>query len=62
MIRPSADKPSTFLHVIAAILNTKALDIPFRCISGSVAVSAFELNTLPMPSPEDMKAFEKLFQ
>jgi hypothetical protein len=43
-------------------LNTKALDIAFRSISGSVAVSAFELNTLPMPSPEDMKAIEKLLR
>jgi adenine-specific DNA-methyltransferase len=46
MIRPSAGKPSIFPHVISAILNTMALDIAFRCISGSVAVSAFELNTL----------------
>jgi adenine-specific DNA-methyltransferase len=62
MIRPSAGKPSTFLHVIATIFNTKALDIAFRCISGSVAVSAFELNTLPLPSPDDMKAIEKLLR
>jgi hypothetical protein len=62
MIRPSAGNPSTFLHVIAAIFNTKALDIAFRCISGSVAVSAFELNTLPLPSPDDMKAIETLLQ
>jgi adenine-specific DNA-methyltransferase len=62
MIRPSAGKPSIFPHVITAILKTRALDMTFRCISGSVAVSAFELNTLPMPSPDDMKAIEKLLR
>lgn len=62
MIKPSAGKPGFFLHVIAAILNTRALDIAFRCISGSVAVSAFELNTLPMPSPSEMKALERLLR
>ncbi len=62
MIRPSAGKPSILPHVIAAILNTRALDMAFRCISGSVAVSAFELNNLPLPSPDDMKALEKLLR
>jgi adenine-specific DNA-methyltransferase len=55
MIRSSGKKPDISLDVITAILNTKTLDIAFRCISGTVAVSAFELNTLPMPSAEQMK-------
>ena len=55
MIRPSNEKPSISPDVITAILNTNALDLAFRYISGSVAVSAFELNTLPLPSPEQME-------
>lgn len=34
---------------LAYILNTKAVDKVFRCISGSVAVSATELRALPLP-------------
>lgn len=62
MIRSSEDKPGISPKVINAILNTKTLDFAFRCISGSVAVSAYELNALPMPSPEQMKALEKLME
>lgn len=47
---------------IAALLNTKALDLAFRCISGSVAVSIYELNTLPLPSPEQMETIENLLR
>ncbi|MGH9424698.1 MAG: hypothetical protein ACRD2L_00080, partial [Terriglobia bacterium] len=35
---------------IAVLLNTRAIDLAFRCISGSVAVSAYELNALHLPS------------
>ncbi|RJQ61799.1 MAG: hypothetical protein C4530_05740 [Desulfobacteraceae bacterium] len=62
IIRPSEEKRSIPPDVITAILNTKALDIAFRCISGSVAVSAFELNALPMPAPEQMQMIEKLLR
>ena len=31
-----------------------------RCINGSVAVSAYELEALPMPPPEDMEDIERL--
>ncbi len=36
------------------------MDKVFRLISGSVAVSAFELNALPLPRLNDMKNLEKL--
>jgi len=38
--------------VLAAVLNTEAVDQVFRCLSGSVAVSATELHALPLPGPE----------
>ncbi|WP_208457526.1 HsdM family class I SAM-dependent methyltransferase [Burkholderia vietnamiensis] len=60
VVAPSLDlarvKPST----IEALLNTEAVDRAFRCISGSVAVSAYELNALPLPSIEQLIALEKL--
>jgi hypothetical protein len=49
-------KPET----IAAILNSKVVDRAFRCISGSVAVSAYELNSIPLPSVDEMLRIEKL--
>ncbi|WP_447908109.1 Eco57I restriction-modification methylase domain-containing protein [Serratia fonticola] len=49
-------KPET----IAAVLNSKVVDRAFRCISGSVAVSAYELNSIPLPSVDEMLRIEKL--
>lgn len=45
---------------IAALLNSRIVDDLFRCISGSVAVSAFELEALPLPSPDDVSTLAKL--
>jgi adenine-specific DNA-methyltransferase len=39
-------------HQLASILGSKVVDRLFRCISGAVNVSIFELNQLPLPSPE----------
>ena len=45
---------------VAAVLNSDVVDQLFRCISGSVAVSAFELEAIPLPSASDMKSIERL--
>lgn len=50
--------PST----IAALLNTATVDRAFRCISGSVAVSAYELNALPLPNSEQLGELELLVE
>jgi Eco57I restriction-modification methylase len=47
-------------ETIDALLNTEAVDRAFRCISGSVAVSAYELNALPLPNVKQMAMLEKL--
>ena len=47
---------------ISAILNSEAADRAFRCISGSVAVSAYELEALPMPTIAQAKAIERLLR
>lgn len=55
MILPRDDAvPSIPLPVLAAVLNSATVDRAFRCISGSVAVSAFELAALPLPAPDAM--------
>lgn len=45
---------------VAAVLNSDVVDQLFRCISGSVAVSAFELEAIPLPSASEMKDIERL--
>ncbi|MHB8910911.1 MAG: HsdM family class I SAM-dependent methyltransferase [Syntrophales bacterium] len=62
MVKPIPGKALVSPTTMAALLNARALDLAFRCISGSVAVSAYELNSLPLPSPEQMKAIETLVE
>lgn len=54
MVRAIADAPSISSAVIAALFNSSSVDAAFRCINGSVAVSAFELEELPLPAPVAM--------
>lgn len=54
MLVPTTSTPSVPPKVVAAFLNSAAADSAFRCINGSVAVSAFELEAMPLPSPKDM--------
>ena len=60
MIRSRAAKPAVSPATIAAVLNSRAADAAFRCISGSVAVSAFELEELPLPSAATMRKIAAL--
>ncbi|AKM05509.1 HsdM family class I SAM-dependent methyltransferase [Burkholderia pyrrocinia] len=60
IIAPSLDVVRVKPGTIEALLNTEAVDRAFRCISGSVAVSAYELNALPLPSIDQLIALEKL--
>lgn len=46
----SLGAPKVSPKVLTALLNSAVVDQLFRCISGSVAVSAFELEALPLPS------------
>lgn len=45
-------------ETIATLLNSETVDRVFRCISGSVAVSAYELNSIPLPSLDKIKEFQ----
>lgn len=54
MLRPLVKAPIVSPAALAAFLNSEAADRAFRCVSGSVAVSAYELESLPLPSPESL--------
>jgi len=45
---------------LAAILNTSTVDQVFRCLSGTVAVSASELHALPLPPREVFQTVAQL--
>ena len=60
VIKPLDGEPKVTSAALSALLNSDAVDRLFRCINGSVAVSAYELKSLPLPSPEDMKIIEQL--
>ena len=54
MVRAIVAAPAISSAAIAALLNSAAADAAFRCINGSVAVSAFELEAMPVPPPAVM--------
>lgn len=47
-------------HTVCALLSSEAVDRAFRGISGSVAVSAYELNALPLPAVDQICELERL--
>ena len=60
MVYPVQAKPIIALRTLVALLSSATLDQTFRCINGSVAVSAYELNSLPLPAPEQMHSLQRL--
>ncbi|MDB5073358.1 MAG: hypothetical protein JWM87_4469 [Candidatus Eremiobacteraeota bacterium] len=54
MIRPTGTSPQVSHDVLAVFLNSAAADRAFRCVGGSVAVSAYELESLPLPPPSEL--------
>ena len=62
MVKPLNGAPRVGLEALATLLNSNVVDQVFRCINGSVAVSAYELGALPLPAPEDMNEIERLMK
>jgi adenine-specific DNA-methyltransferase len=45
---------------LARLLNSEIVDQIFRCINGSTAVSAYELESLPLPSPKKLQQIDRM--
>lgn len=60
MIYPIVSKPAVTIDVLSAFLNSEVADRVFRCLSGSVAVSAYELESLPLPDKEQLTKLKRL--
>jgi adenine-specific DNA-methyltransferase len=60
MIRPAHSSPAVSVAALSAFLNSRVIDALFRSMNGSVAVSAFELEALPLPDPGALATLESL--
>lgn len=61
VVRPATEGPPLLSRsLLAAVLSTRTVDRVMRCISGSVAVSAYELESLPLPDEKTLEAWESL--
>jgi adenine-specific DNA-methyltransferase len=60
MIRPRNGVPRVAPKVLTGYLNSRIVDRAFRCLSGSVAVSAYELEALPLPPPDSLAPVAEL--
>jgi adenine-specific DNA-methyltransferase len=60
MVLPLTDQPAVNLSVLTALLNSAIVNDVFRTISGSVAVSAYELESLPLPRINQLTKLEAL--
>lgn len=60
VLRPTVDVPLLDRATLARVLQTKTMDRVIRCISGSVAVSSYELGALPLPSAEVLASWQGL--
>jgi adenine-specific DNA-methyltransferase len=52
LLVPEGEASSIDLEVLAQVLNSEPVDEAFRCLSGSSAVSKYELSRLPLPDME----------
>lgn len=60
MARAVVARPLISAKTLAALLSSAIVDAAFRCMNGSVAVSAYELEHLPLPPPPIILELEKL--
>lgn len=60
IVHSVTDCPGISLEALSLILNSQTVDRIFRCLSGSVAVSATELHALPLPPVKKVKEIEEL--
>ena len=60
VLRPASDSPVISRATLARVLATPTMDRVMRCLAGSVAVSAYELRSLPLPAAEQLAEWESL--
>lgn len=60
MVRPTGVRARVPLDAVATLLNSRVVDTIFRCTNGTVAVSAYELESIPVPPPEAMQQLHAL--
>ncbi len=60
MIKPVDNNPLVSIKALGAIFKSKTMDQVFRCYNGSVAVSAYELESLPLPPLEVIEQIENI--
>jgi adenine-specific DNA-methyltransferase len=60
VLRPAFPTPLLGRAALARVLATATMDTLMRCMSGSVAVSAYELESLPLPAAQTLHSWESL--
>lgn len=60
MVLAQVAAPPVSTRALAAFLNSSVADRVFRCISGTVAVSAYELESMPLPPPWALKELDEI--
>lgn len=58
VLRPTVPVPLISRATLARVLQTKTMDRLMRCISGSVAVSSYEIDSLPLPRADVLASWE----
>ncbi|MGV7744329.1 Eco57I restriction-modification methylase domain-containing protein [Mycobacterium pseudokansasii] len=60
VLRPTTDSPALSYATLTRVLATTTLDRVMRSLSGSVAVSAYELAAIPLPATTIMASWDQL--
>ena len=60
IIMPQTQSPGVPTTTLTSLLNSDTVNELFRCINGSVAVSAYELEDLPLPGIQDLQRLNDL--
>jgi len=60
VLRSTCATPALSRTTLARVLATPTMDRLMRCLAGSVAVSAYELESLPLPGPGVLGGWEHL--
>jgi adenine-specific DNA-methyltransferase len=60
VLRATVDVPLISRAALARVLQTQTMDRLMRCISGSVAVSSYEIDALPLPDATVLASWEAL--